>query len=170
MFDLQQEYTSLESVLQELSQVGRLEIEIKAFTPDIIDPLNTLLKKYAPKDIEITTSELPIVPYITKAFPQYSVGVNFNECHYESWMSEELYVRKVSDYLDIFSAQVAHLSNLPEEKITESLVHSLQRKGYITHYHIGFLEMDTQMQTYKLLQEVGIDQCTFDDTDLLSGV
>lgn len=170
MFDPKQEYISLDRVLRELSQVGRLEIEIKAFTPDIIDPLNTLLRKYAPKDIEITTSELPMVPHLTKAFPQYSVGVIFNKCHYEPWMSEELYIRKVSSYLNTLNAQVAHLSSLPEQKLTKSLVSSLQNKGYITHYHIDFMETDVQIKTYKLLQEVGINQCTFDDTDLLGHV
>jgi glycerophosphoryl diester phosphodiesterase len=170
MYDKGQIYLPLSEALERLGQLGRLEIEIKAFTTEILKPLSNLLGLYSPQNVELTTSELPLIPFISHAFPQYPVGVNFNKSHWEPWMSEELYIRKTVNYLQLMKAQVAHLSNLPEDELTITLIEAIHNAGFVAHYHIGFMEMPEQLKVFKLLQDVGVDQCTFDDTDLLKEI
>lgn len=167
LYDSVKEYPLFEHVLQKVGDLGRLEIEVKAFSTTVLKPLQNLLQSYSPRDIEITTSELPMVAHIKQMFPRSTVGVIFDTCHYKEWMSEEIYLRKTVELMHLMSAQVVHLSNLPIERLTVSLVTSLHKKGLKTHYHIAAVEMREQLALYNHLQSIGISQCTIDYIDLL---
>lgn len=164
------EYPTLPTVLERFAQKGRLEIEIKAFSTEILDPLKQLLEAYPTSDIELTTSEIPLVPYMVQSFPTMPIGVIFNSNHYQDWMTEELYVQKVLGHMKLLQAQVVHLAALPKEKLTTSLVQSLQSNGLVVHYHISRAEKETELALYKQLSKTGVDQCTFDDIELLEEV
>lgn len=168
LYDSKKEYPLFEDILKKFKDAGRLEVEVKAFSTEILEPLKTLVQNHVPHDIEITTSELPLVAHITSLFPNFNVGVNFDKSHYKDWMDEEIYLKKTVELMHLVNAQVVHLSNLPKEKLTKSLVTSLHEKNFKTHYHIGAVKISEQLQLYNQLQSVEIDQCTIDDVELIS--
>jgi len=164
------EYPRLENILQQFSQRGRLEIEIKAFSTEILEKLKQLLAQYPSADIELTTSEIPLVHYMVTQFPHRKIGIILSSNHYQEWMTEELYVQKVVGHMKLLQAQVVHLPALPKEKITVSLVESLHSNGFLVHSHIPRAEKEAEIALYNLLSEIGVDQCTFDDIELLAKV
>lgn len=130
IYEKNKSYESLEKVLNQCRSLGRLEIEIKTLNTDIFVPLRQLINQYAPIDIELTSSELPLIPFIHQAFPEFRVGAIFGKNHYEQWMTEDFYLQKTVSYLQLLSAQVAHLGNLPLRKVTRNLVRQLHQHGF----------------------------------------
>lgn len=167
MFDVKKQYPLFEEVIAQVGSFGRLELEVKAFSPEIFVPLRKLIDTYRPKDIELTSSELPLISALKGAFPEFSVGVNFDQCHYRDWMDEAMYIRKTVSVMKMMHAQVVHLSNLPEERLTSTLIAALHEAGYRAHFHIGNGLIEEQRALLERLTELQVDQCTFDDTALL---
>ena len=79
LFDESKQYPFLEDILKQFGQKGRLEIEIKSLDPKCITGIGKLIKKYNPKDFELTSSVLPLFPYIKKEFPDAKNGLIFKE-------------------------------------------------------------------------------------------
>ncbi len=163
-------YPLLRDVLKKIGDKGMLEIEVKSFSTDILPVLKDILVAFDPTNIEITTSELPLVPYIATVLPNCNIGVIFSNSHYQEWMTEELYLRKTIGLMTLMKAQVAHLSHLPEEKVTTSLITSLRQNSFKTHYHIRAVQLSEQIKLYQKLKNSGVDHCTFDDITLLTAL
>ncbi len=168
LIDHSKKYPLLKDVLRQFATRGRLELEIKAFTDEILSQLATLLDTYNPKDIELTTSEIPLVPYMVKKFPKTNIGAIFNECTYKEWMTEEVFLNKVIGAMKLLGASVAHIANLPGQMLTTSLVATIHKHSYKVHYHIGKVDMEEQLRLYSLLKTIGVDQFTFDDIGLIA--
>lgn len=167
-FNITKIYPELASVLEKFGQVGRLEIEVKSFTTDIIPYLQEAINTHKPKDIEITSSVLPLIPHLVSTFPNTNIGVIFDKCYYENWMTEELLIRKTINLMQLMHAKVAHIAHLPKEKLTPSLINTLHKEGLKFHYHIGKLTVEKQINLHHLLNNLQVDQYTFDDIELLS--
>lgn len=165
--DTSLEYPLLTDVIAEYGQQGRLEIEVKAFSEDVIPFLRQVIDDYRPRDVEVTTSVLPLVVPLVQAFPEIAVGAIFDSCHWCDWMTEETLLRKTTGIMQLMGARVAHIAAVPEEKLTPTLIAGLHAAGYIVHYHINQRAMQQQVHLYRLLSSFGVDQCTFDDIDLL---
>jgi len=135
----------LTDVLEKFAQVGRLEIEIKAYSEEILEPLNKLITQYQPRDLELTTSEIPLIPYMIDAFPGIPIGAIFGGTHYQEWMTQELYLRKIIGHMRLLRAQVVHhhIPRSPDENP----------------------EQEDELFAY--LSQIGIDQNTFDNINLV---
>lgn len=168
IFDKSKSYPRLSDILKIFGQTGRLEIEVKAFSTRIIPYLQEVINTNKPKDIEITTSILPLIPHLANAFPNTNIGAIFDKCFYESWVSEELLLRKTLSLMGLLHAQVAHIAHVPIEKLTPHLINTLHEKGLKVHYHIQKGPIEEQLNLHTSLKNLQVDQYTFDDINLLS--
>ncbi len=163
----------LTDVLEKFAQVGRLEIEIKAYSEEILEPLNKLITQYQPRDLELTTSEIPLIPYMIDAFPGIPIGAIFGGTHYQEWMTQELYLRKIIGHMRLLRAQVVHLPILPllpRAILNAAFVATLHAEGFLVHHHIPRSPDENPEQEDELfayLSQIGIDQSTFDNINLV---
>lgn len=169
-FDTSKEYPLLKSVLDNFGMSGRIEIEIKSFSPDVLSPLADLLSQYKDLNYELTTSVLPMVRPISDAFPNTSLGAIFDSSQFQDWMSDEFIENEILDLMELMQADVAHVSKLPIQKLTKSFVDTLHEKKVRVHYHIYKTAMADQIALYAKLANLGVDQCTIDDINLVSEV
>ena len=70
-------YPSLEEVLATFSSRGRLEIEIKAIEEECVLQTSEIVHRINPRNYEVTSSEIPLIPVIRKYFPDALVGLLF---------------------------------------------------------------------------------------------
>lgn len=159
-FDKNKKYLLLKDVLEKFGQKGRLEIEIKSLDPKCIIEVGKLVKEYKPKDVEITTSILPLFSYIKKEFPNEKIGLIHASKLIESWMSKEFIEKLLISYLKLTGANVLHLQL---EHYTPEIINLLHNNKFLAHSHLK----DYDLEKYKKLLELEIDQCTTDDINLL---
>lgn len=95
LFDKSKTYPTLENVLDEVGEMGRIEIDVKAFSSEIITHLAQVLNHYQRIDYEITTSELFLIPHIRNEFPNASIGVIFPPYLFQDWMTHDFIQRKI---------------------------------------------------------------------------
>ncbi|MEK7159935.1 MAG: glycerophosphodiester phosphodiesterase [Patescibacteria group bacterium] len=159
-FNKNKQYPLLSQVLKQFGQKGRLEIEIKSLDPKCITEVGKLVREYKPKDIEITTSILPLFYYIKKEFPNEKIGLIHASKLIEDWMSKEFIEKLLISYLKLTGANVLHLQL---EHYTTEIVNLLHKNKFFAHTHLK----DDSLEKYKKLLELGIDQCTTDDINLI---
>lgn len=167
LFDKNGGYPTLENVLDKFGKMGRIEIEIKSFSYDIITKLTIVLAHYPKFDYEITTSELFLIPEIRNQLPQASIGAIFLPKLFEDWMTKEFIQRKIVETTKTLQANVAHV---PAGLITQTLVKALHSERLKIHSHNYRADSDIskEVDEYKRFCDLGIDQCTFDNIHLLS--
>lgn len=163
LFDENKQYPFLEDVLKQFGQKGRLEIEIKSLDPKCIAEAGKLIRKYKPKDFEITSSVLPLFFYIKKEFPKEKIGLIFDEKLLSEWMTKEFIEELFVSYMKLTDANVFHISL---DYWSEKLVKIMHENNLLTHSHLK----DTDLDKYKKVLELKIDQCTFDDITLLKKI
>lgn len=167
LFDNNKTYPKLSEVLNLFSGKGRLEIEVKSMDLDFLIPLQNLLKNHKNRDIEITTSVFPITNYLSAGFPNYPLGIIFHEKDFENWMTGDFKIEKITKFMKLCKARRAHL---PHKEINESVVNGCHTNGFGVHGHIYRQSIKEQLRLYNDYITLGIDQCTFDDINLLSEV
>ncbi|PIR80273.1 MAG: hypothetical protein COU25_00945 [Candidatus Levybacteria bacterium CG10_big_fil_rev_8_21_14_0_10_35_13] len=160
-FDINKKYPFLKDVLEQFGQKGRLEIEIKSLNLKCIKEVKKLVGKYKPKDYEITTSILPLLPYIKKEFPNTKIGLIHASKLIESWMPKKFIEELLIAYLKLTGANVLHLQL---EHYTPEIVNLLHKNKFLAHTH---LKKENILENYKNAVKLGIDQCTFDDINLI---
>lgn len=166
LFDISKNHLKLEEILSKLSSKGRIEIEIKSFDTRILQILKQLLDKYSQTDFELTTSEIPLAPYIKKTFPQIPLGLIFHDFLFQDWMTEEVVREKLIGWGKMTKTDRLHISFMILSQFgKKSLVKELHDAGFIVHSHI----YNTEQQNKELsdLSEWKVDQCTFDNIELL---
>lgn len=169
-FDPSRTYPPLKLVLDHFIDKGRLEIELKSFALDILEPTKRLLSKYDCSNIELTSTELPMIKPIRESFPNINVGVIFGSDHYQVWMSEKTMIRKTIELMQTMQAQVAHIPSVPQNIISSELIQTLHHYKFKAHYHIPKVNIKEQLKIYEWCQSLKFDQCTFDDIQLLDRV
>lgn len=161
LHDPTQKYPHLQDIFERFATKGRLEIELKSFNPAIIDQVAGLIHRYEPPDYELTSSVLPLLSRIRQSLPAAKVGMIFRSNLIEGWMSEEFILTLLAGYLSLTSANVLHLDL---DRYSPTIVTFLHQKNYLLHTLIKAEDNDR----YQYVQELGLDQCTFDDIDLLN--
>ncbi len=162
-FDKNKEYPFFEEVLKQFGQKGRLEIEIKSLDPESIKKIGNLIRKYQPKDYELTSSVLPLIPYIKKEFLNEKIGIIVKESLIEPWMTEEFIEKLLLSYMKLTGGNILHL---PFEHYTQNIIDIMHANSFLTHTHLK-KEMSNQfMEVVKL----GIDQITIDDINLIKEI
>lgn len=162
-FDKNKKYPFLKDVLEQFGQKGRLEIEIKSLDPKCITQVKKLVREYKPKDIEITTSILPLLPYIKKEFQNEKIGLIHAAKLIENWMPKEFIEELLISYLKLTGANVLHLQL---EHYTPEIINLLHKNKFLAHSHLK----DDNLEQYNKLLKLGIDQFTTDDINLLKSV
>jgi len=166
LFDKHVPYPQLRDILSAISTRGRIEIEVKAFTADILPILRSEIELFPQADIELTTSEIPLCRYIHDFFPHTPIGIIFHDFLFEKWMTEEVILQKLTGWAGLAMTQRLHI---PFQVIAsfggEELVRKLHTAGYIVHSHI--VQSPEQEDVLQSLVNWKVDQCTFDDIGLL---
>lgn len=165
LYDTTKTYPLLSDVLQQFSTKGRIEIEVKSLDLDFLSPLKSLLEEYKNADLEITTSIFPLVSYLRTEFPEIPIGVIFHEKEFEAWMTKAFIIRKIVKMMKLFKAQKAHI---PTKFLDKEMIEACHVNAFAVHGHIHKKPIDEQVTIYKKFEELGVDQCTFDDIDLLN--
>ncbi len=169
LFDQNQEYPELETIMKLFSDKGRIEIEVKSLDLDFLPSLTSVLSRYSDADIEITTSVIGIASPIRSAFPRHLTGIIFPNKDFEEWMTQDFICTKIIKTMKLLKSDVAHIQYQLIEKNSE-LVHRCHEAGIKVHSHIHKTNIDTETSLYKKFNELGIDQCTLDDVELISAV
>ena len=154
-------YPTLEQVLTRFSSKGRMEIEIKALEEECVLQAAKIIHRITPRNYEVTSSEIPLIPVIRKYFPDTLVGLLFRSCLIEDWMPVSHIHRMLLGYMRLSGANVLHLSLAHYSKELVALMHA---NGYRTHTHLG----KENSKEYAKIIEFGIDQCTFDDFSIVA--
>lgn len=163
-FDKTATFPTLDEVLAKFGSLGRIEIEVKGLTYDIITSLVASISKYPELDYEITSSVFFLIPEIRRQLPKISIGLIFKPSEFETWMTKETVLTKIINITKTLNANVAHLSS---SLITRELVQHLHKEGIKVHSHIG---IDDTVDVYNQFYAYDVDQCTFDNIYLLSQV
>lgn len=160
-YDRSIQYPLLTDFLKEFSSKGKLEIEIKTISSKVVSKVAKIINEYNPPDYEITSSVLPLLPIVRKCLPNAQIGMIFKDVLLEEWMTEEFIPNFLLDYMNITKANVLHLSL---KKYTENIVNLLHSKNFKLHTHLT----DDSLEKYKKILQLNLDQCTFDNMDLLN--
>lgn len=167
-FPTDSNYPKLDEILSKIHNKGRLEIEIKAMNTEILPILKDRLKEYPEADIELTTSEVPLLPYVKAVFPKLKLGLILHNFIFQDWMSQELATNKIIGWTKMSQADIAHVPFSVLDRFGNAdLVNNLHRSGLLVHTHI-FKEFGEE----KILSDVtkwGVDQCTIDNINLING-
>lgn len=162
-YDLTKIYPTLSEVLEKFSNKGRLEIEIKSFNPKCIEKLAILLKKYNPQDYELTSSILPLLPVIKKTIPTAKTGMIFKSYFLEEWMTLEIIMTFLLGYMELTLSNILHLDL---DRYSPEIIKQLHKHNFLSHTHLK----SDDIAIYNKVKALGIDQCTFDNVNLLSKV
>ena len=167
LFDRSQKYPTLQDVLNEFAGKGRIEIELKVFTDESLPILKNLLEEYPKLDCELTSSNLFILPRVRQVIPSASLGAIFLPKEFEEWMTAEFIERKVREICKTLDVNVAHI---PANILTPTLVKNIHNQGLKIHSHSYLLSIgiDEEVKEYKKFCDSGIDQCTFDNINLIA--
>ncbi|MFH2019702.1 MAG: glycerophosphodiester phosphodiesterase [bacterium] len=164
LFDESEAYPSLEKILEKFGGMGRIEIELKIFIEESISKLSSLINKFPELNYELTSSNLFILPIIRETMPQSSIGAIFSPKEFEEWMTPSFIERKVLETIVTIDANVAHL---PITVLSESLILKLHSNKIKVHSHIYKSDINQELSEYQYLNRLSVDQCTFDDIDIL---
>lgn len=156
-------YPTLEEIIEKFSNQGRLEIEIKSLNAQEIKIITDIIIKHNPPNFEVTTSVLPAIPHIRKALPDANIGAIFPDKLFEEWMPAKFIARYIDGNMQLTNANVVHL---PQSLYNKKVIITLKNKGYALHHHIK----SADKEEYKRLVDLGIDQATFDNINLLSKI
>lgn len=166
LFDRNVVFPKFEDILSSISQKGRIEVEIKAFDTKILSKLKPILDSYPLSDLELTTSEIPLSSYIKAAFPKIPFGLILHNFYFEDWMTEEVVQNKIIGWGKLTKADRIHISYKALNQYGKgNLVKELHRAGFLVHSHI--FHTDDEIIHLSDLTEWGVDQCTFDNIELV---
>lgn len=143
----------------------RLEIELKAFSPEIVPALLAALTGVSQENIELTSSVQPLLPLIREAFPHISVGLILPDKSFEPWMTSQFHAAYALGLARLTRASTLHL---PSRILTSDLVDRIHAEKLLVHSHIFCATLSEEKGLYDHFLQLGVDQCTFDDVGLLS--
>lgn len=166
LFDTAKSYPKLKDVLSKIANKGRIEIEIKEFSPAILEPLKKVLAHFPTADFELTTSETPLAPYIKETFPKIKLGLIFPEYLFRDWMTDTVVANKLIGWGSMSKADILHLPfNILAQFGQGKLVEALHDAGFRVHSHI--FNTTEEKHQLALLSQWKVDQCTFDSIGLV---
>lgn len=161
-------YPLLDKVLERFAGRGRIEIEVKDMELTFLRPLELLLTKYANADLEVTTSVTGLMAHIQPIVKNKPIGAIFKAWEFEDWMLESGFATtKLTKLMQLYNASIAHI---PITVINPAMVQALHKYGLKAHTHLPHAPMPELLQRYEQICAMSVDQCTFDDIDLLKHI
>ena len=169
LFDQTKTYPKLQEILELFSSKGRVEIEIKAFDTKIFKPLKLILDSFSQADLELTTSEIPLAIHIKNAFPKIPLGLILNEFFFPDWMTNEIVKQKLVGWGKMTKVDRLHVPIKILSKFgKQQLIKELHNNGFIVHSHLS--NTNEQLKEFHDLASWNVDQCTFDNVELLTKI
>lgn len=156
----------LSEILPEINGKGLLQIEIKAFSTEIIPSLSKVLEPFRTSDIELTSSDIPILPFIKKAFPHFDSGIIMNNFLLQDWMTKDQVFDKVLGWASMVNANIVNLPfSIIDTNGGSNLVRELQKCGLGVNTRI----LKNELQKVNLTQAIAwnVDRCMLDDLSIL---
>lgn len=160
LYDRGGTYPLLSDVLEKFHCKGRIEVEIKSLEDGAIKRISDVVNAFRPLDLEVTTSVLPLLPDMAKYFPQDKRGLIFRKWLIEEWMPSDFRIYWIMRHLKLSRATVLHLDL---DFYDSDLIEKLHEAGVTAHTHLTH----SAKEIYDRVCELGIDQCTFDDSGVL---
>jgi glycerophosphoryl diester phosphodiesterase len=164
LFDKNKPYPLLSDVMDKFISKGRIEIEVKAMDVEFIENLKKIIIQHDSSNIEITSSIFPIFSYLRQVLPKIYMRAIFHPFYFEDWMTEEFINQKIVKYCSLMKVNIVHL---PWLIINQKLVKNCHQNNLKVHSHICREDMKNQVKNYEQMQKIEVDQCTFDDINLL---
>lgn len=156
----QKKHPLLADVFEQFGSQGRMEVEIKSLELTAITKVKELINKYQIRNFELTTSVVPLVSHLRDNFPQARIGLIFRRLLIEDWMTPDFKNYWIQKHLELSGANVLHLDL---DLYTPQLVDRLHQQKIILHTHLSTADR----QKWEHCQQLGLDQCTFDDPAIL---
>lgn len=167
LFDQSKKYPELEDVLEQIHSKGRIEVEIKEFNTDLLIPLKKILDRFPQTDFEITTSEIPLAPYIKECFSKIPLGLIFQDVLFQDWMTRGVVQEKLIGWGKLAKADRLHVSLKVLSQFGKNvLVEELHNAGFVVHSHV--FNTNEQEKEFADLVLWRVDQCTFDNIGLVN--
>ena len=167
LFNRKKTYPKLKDILKLIHSKGRVEIEVKALSIDILQPLKKVLDKFPKADFELTTSEIPLSSYIKQAFPIIPLGLILHDFFFQKWMTQEIVKQKLVGWGKMSKADRLHVPlTVLSQFGKDSLVRELHKAGFVIHSHIN--NTGEQGKELSDLSQWQVDQCTFDNIELIN--
>lgn len=160
LYDRSQKYPTLDEVLSRFATRGRIEIEIKELEEKALVIVQAVVNKYRPFDVEVTTSVQPLMQRMSEIFSSDRRGLIFRRNLIEDWMPEDFRIKWLLAHLHLTGANVLHLDF---DLYTPAIIESLHTKDILSHTHIKA----ENNEEFERVRDLGIDQFTFDDIELL---
>lgn len=160
LFDTKQQYLPLSNVLEMFGKKTKLEMEIKSLEEGAVKKISEIIEKFRPLNLEVTSSVPLLFHDFAKYFPNDNRGLIFRRNLIEEWMTKEFVIYWVIRHMALAKATVLHLDL---DLYTQELVDALHKESLLAHTHLKVASQETLEKVKKL----GVDQCTFDDIDVL---
>ncbi len=160
IYDKTAKYPLLSEVLEKFAGKCRIELEIKALQKDAVKKIAKVIEKYRPLDLEVTSSIQPLFYQVAKYFSNDKRGFIFKPWMIEDWMPKDFKIHWIIQHLKMAKTTVLHLDL---ELYTQELVKVLHGEHFIAHTHLN----KSSKSVLNKVQELGIDQCTFDDIGIV---
>lgn len=151
-------FPKLIEVLQEFGGKTHMELEIKSFLLPDVQKILEVLAKNPTSDTEVTSSVLPILPYVRKALPSYDVGAIFKKSFIEDYMTPEFIAEILMGYAETVGANVIHLP----PQINDASIITTLKKRFRVHHHI----FTAERKEYEKIRALGPDRATVVDIRL----
>ncbi len=161
LYDRSKTYPTLDEILARFHSRGRIEIEVKELEVKALAIISSIIDKYRPFDVEVTTSVQPLMSKIALVFADDKRGLIFRRSLIEDWMPEDFRIKWILSHLKLTGANVLHMD---PDLYTPGIVEALHTGGLTAHTHIKASNNEFASKARSL----GIDQFTFDDIGLLS--
>jgi glycerophosphoryl diester phosphodiesterase len=156
-----QMHPTLDEVLAEFGQRGRMEIEIKSLDPRTPELVRSLTEKYQVSDLEVTSSIVPLIPKIREAFPDAEVGMIFRPWLVEDWMPMEFRIEWILAHLQLTGATAL---NTDLSIYSPEIVQALHDNKMTAHTHL----FKADPADWQKLKDWGIDFCTCEEMEILN--
>lgn len=160
IYDTNASYPRLADILERYAGKGRIEIELKFFEKEGLQKVANIIEEYKNADIEITSSISPLLIYVKEILPDIKTGLIFKKKLLEDWMTEDIILKYLLGYFRLTHADILHLDL---SIYTPAIVLALKQNNCFLHTHLT----SANLEEYQKIVYLGIDQCTFDDIDIL---
>jgi glycerophosphoryl diester phosphodiesterase len=163
LFDINKKYPTLANILEQFSTKGFLEIELKGWEIKLVEKVAALIKQYQPTQFTLTSSVLPLLPYVHQLLPSADIGAIIKPYYIENWMTPALRKQLLLGYMKLIQANTLQFY---QEYCTKELVTACHEQGYLAHYHLFTDSLDE----YQQAKNLNVDRCTFDKISLLEKI
>ncbi len=162
MYDQSAKYPLLSEVLEKFFNSDcRIELEIKALEENAVKTIAKIVDQYRSLDLEVTTSIQLQLHDIAKYFPNDKRGFIFKRWMLEEWMPDDFRIEYILKHMKLAQVTVLHLDF---DLYTQELVEALHKEDLLAHTHLK----ESSQQILSAVKELGIDQCTFDDIEIIN--